>query len=362
MRLVRFAVAAAGCMLLAGAARADESDYCSRVRARTAGDAALLFSPSLQLQGIKFPRDGMLDLGATTGTEYQLRAALSFSPLDIYKGSLLLRVGDADCEQHEATWNAQELLLAGADFGRLPALAQEAAYLDSQKGSWEAIVAKGEKRLAAGASTLLEASDLRKRAADLERKQAQVAGEIARLRGLGLDRFDGTTLSPSLAGEVERRAIDYEKEVSQVRRLDPWGVTVTGGIVPQDSPIDYFGIVQVSFNFGAFERYAKESRYLEARSREIANARYEVPSQLERFRKQVQAANRQAEQELAVVERSLSALRGTRAALADHADAPAVANALAVTDLAITDGESDRVYLSALVERLSRSLESDDGK
>jgi hypothetical protein len=343
---------------LAAPAWSEESAYCKKVQGRAAGDAALLFAPSVQAQAIKFPNAGTIDAGVTTGSGYQFRGGISWSPLDFYKGFRVLEVGRADCERHEAVVSAQEVLLQGIDYGRLPALRKQASFLDSRRATWEAIVAKSEERLEARITSFVEANDIRSRAAELERKRLQVGGEVQRLEAKNLDGYRG--MLSQLMASVETTSMRFEREASHVRSLDAWDLRVTGGVIPQERPVDYYGIVQLSFNFGAFSRNAGETRYLDARAEELKKARYETREQLRIFREQVASAKEQATRELGIVEKQASTLGSARQTLASS-EAPNAPQALGVIDLHIVLVESDRVFLAALIEELSRLEDNRNG-
>jgi hypothetical protein len=336
-------------------ARSDESAYCRKVRARAAADAALLFAPSAQAQAIKFPRNGTVDSSVTTGTGFQFRAALTWSPLDFYKGFRVLRVGDADCDQHEAMVTAAEIVNQAADYARLPAARDEMQFLDSKQPIWQDIAAKSEQRRAASVTTLIEVNEIRTRIADLERKRAQVQGDVERLEMRGVGQYPAAL--SSLITAIEENSMRFEREASHVRSLDPWTVTATGGVIPQEKPLDYFGLIQVGYNLGGLVRNGKESRYLEARSEELRSARYELGDQLRRFRDQLTSADAQAKRELAIVNKQASSLAASRAAL-EHSETANAAHALAVADLALIAVESDRVFLTAWVAKLD-SLQGD---
>src|SRR5262245_33299074 len=93
-------------------ARAEDSAYCRKVRAQAAADRSLLQWPRVFLEGIRFPTSSRLDLGPTVGNNYQGRVGLVFSPLDVYRGELVRRVGDADCADHEAAAHIDDALAA----------------------------------------------------------------------------------------------------------------------------------------------------------------------------------------------------------------------------------------------------------
>jgi hypothetical protein len=152
----------------------------------------------------------------------------------------------------------------------------------------------------------------------------------------------------------------YEREASHVRALAPWDVSLSGGVIPQQRPVDYFGMVQVSFNVGAFMRSANESAYLEARADEVKNARYELVDQLRRFRERTKSVSAQATRELAILEKEAASMTSARELL-ERADTPQQPQALAIVNLESILAESDRVYLSALVVELARLLEDGHG-
>lgn len=352
-RRFAFAVAAFAVLAFGGPARAEDSAYCKKVRARAAGDAALMFAPTLQAQGIRFPATGAIDTGVTSGSGYQIRGALSWSPLDFYKGFRVMKLGEADCQRQESVVTAQELLVIGSDYGKLPAYRRQAAFLDARRSTWEAIVARSDERLEAHVTSLVEANEIRSRATELERRRAQVGGEIARLEARGID--SRRMMTSQLAAAVEASTMRFEREASHVRSLDAWDFRVTGGVVPSASPVDYYGVAQVGFNFGAFTRNASETRYLDARAEELRKARYEVREQLRVFRDVVRSTREATARELDLVNKRSSDLIAMRGTLA-RSEAPSAAHALAIVDLHILSIEADRIQLTALIDEL-KSLE-----
>jgi hypothetical protein len=344
-------------LLWSVSARAEESAYCKKVRARAASNAALLYAPTIQAQGIKFPNDGRIDTGATTGTGYQFRASLSVSPLDMYKGARVTRVGEADCKQHDAAAVVRDLVADPADFGRLTALTKQVEFLDSRRAQWEAIGRASDERLAAHVSSLREAAEVQARLAAITRSREHQRGEAARLGAAGVDTPSGSLRA--LVAAAENEAMRFEREASHVRSLEPWDVRVTGGVIPREGPVETFGFVLVGLNLGTFSRNAAESRYLDARADELRGARYELRDQLARFRAAVKSTAEAARRELAIVNSQLALLASDRSAL-EHADAPNAAQALALTSLDMILVESERTYLTTLVEELSR-VENEDG-
>ena len=343
-------------MAVPAKAGAQDSPYCRKVRAHVASDAALMFAPTIQAQGLKFPNNGTIDSGVTTGAGYQFRAALTWSPLDFYKGFQVQTTGDADCQQHEVIVSVREVLAQAADYGRLPALEKQAAYLDSKQGEYDAISAKTAERVAAHVSSIRDSAEVRTRVAVLMRLREQNKGEIDRLKARGVEAFRGSL--SSLVAAAERESATFERAASHVRSLDPWELRVTGGVIPQDSPVDYFGIVQVGFNFGAFSRNAEESRYRAARADELKSARYELRSEVAQFHAHVKSTAAQAKRELAILEKQAAMLAADKAAV-ENADASNGALALALITLDTILVESERTYLTNLIAELAR-LENDN--
>ena len=343
----------------AASARAEDSSFCRKVRARAASDAALLYGPTVLAQGIKFPASGATDLGVTTGAGYQFRAAVSFSPLDFYKGFRVERLGEADCKVHETVVSAQEVLKLGSDYGRLPALRKQLAFMDAQQPKLQAIAGKTRERIAAHAGTLREATEIRARIAALGRARAHVLGDAERLEARGVQAYQGPL--SVLVDAADRQALDLEREASHVRSLSSWTVGVTAGVIPQDRPVDYFGMVQVGFNFGAFSRNANETKYLGARADELKSARYELRDQVRAFRADVETALAEARRDIVIADEQAAALTEDIATLgrADAKDAP---HALAMLELDLLGIEAERVFLNALTEELVRFQENDNGK
>lgn len=358
MNLARL-VSVATCLALVGLAapaRSQESPYCRKVRARAGADAALLYAPAIQAQGIKFPNNGTIDSGATAGAGYQFRASASFSPLGFYKGTRVERAGERDCEQHEALLGVQDVLAQASDVGRLAALRAQVALLESRRTAWEAIAAKSSERFEARVTSMLSVSEIRSRVAELERRQIQVSGEISRLEARGAEA-DGRALS-ALVERAEKDAMAFERELSHVRSLDAWDVKVSGGVIPQDRPVDFFAMVHLGFSFGSFSHNAHESRYLEARADELKTARYELRDQVRRFQTQLRLAAGQAKRELAVVDAQIASLTSARTVL-ERSEASGAPHSLALVDLDLVFAESERTFLSTLINQLSRFQEND---
>lgn len=339
-------------MLCASSARAEGTPYCRKVEERAAADASLLFAPQLQLQGVRFPQNGTIDTGVTTGKDYQFRAGISLSPIDIWKGFKVQDVAKADCNAHESTASAAQVLAQGADYGRLPALKKQAAQLETMRTQWEAIVKQADDRFEAHITSLLEVNEVRTRGAELAKKLEQVKGEVQSLEAKGYD----TKSAPKLAAmmdEVEKHSMDFEEKAVSVRSLDAWDVKLTGGIIPQQQPVDWYGVVSISFNFGTFSHNSHDANYLEARREELKTAKYELRDQVKRFGEQLKANRTSTQKQLDIATKQASTLEAAKSALG-KSDAQNAPHALAVVELELMFIETDKVFLEALGTELAR--------
>ena len=355
VRLVGVALMLATAAVERGA-RADETAYCRKVQARASADASLLVAPTGIVEALKVPSPqagGSVD-ATLAARGYQVRAAVSLSPVDFYKGLRVAKVADADCAQHESVMTAEQLLLQAPDLGRLVASREQATYLDAQRPVWEGEVAKVAARFAAQGTTLLELEEIRGQALQLARQRSRLGGEIARLESTGLGDFRGSI--GELIGRVHDTAMKFEREASHVRSLQAWTLNVTGGYVPPvygPNTSDFFAVVHFGYNLGGPWHSAAEDRYLDARDEELRTARYEVGRKLQLLSENVKAARTQATGELAIVERRLAEVGEMRAAIS-ASDAPSAVHARARVGLELIALEADRVFLGSLIRELSR--------
>jgi hypothetical protein len=291
---------------------------------------------------------------SAAGSGYQVRAGMSISAIDIYKGTRVLRVADADCAQQDRVVTAQELLLHAADFGRLAALRDQAAFLDSKASTLEVAATSMEQRFAAKTITLAEVEDVRTRVAAINRSRAQIGGEIDRLTAEGVEEYHGAV--SDLIRTLEATAMSYEREVTHVRSLDAWDVSLTGGYIPPALSYhqsDYFALLQVSYSLGGPWHTAHDSRYLDAREEEMRSARYELRRELEVMRARTKATAAQSRRELEIVEKRVAELTSSRSAF-EGSDASAAPSARTRLDVELVATEADRVFLTGLIRELAR--------
>lgn len=335
--------------------------YCAKARAQAASSASLLIAPTLRAEAMKLPpslqRSNQID--PTVGNAaYQARGVVVVSPIQMYRGVRVLDLADADCEQFAATTLARDLTTDALEHARLAALKKQAAYLASQRTTWDAITAKVEERFAARAVTLLDADDVRSTADGLARQEAQVLGEIGKIEAATQPavkvRIDALR---QRVGKASRR---FEEKSSHIRSLDPWDLTFTAGYVPavldaQQGGV--YGVVSLSYNLGGPFHQAAEGRYLDARDAQLRAARSEAMRQLEVLLATVAAAKKQAAAELAVVEHRVALTKESRA-IVEQSEASAALRGAAVLDMSLIGYESERIFLKELAQELAHLEEN----
>jgi hypothetical protein len=314
--------------------------------------AALLSAPEIEVHGGRFPENSTLARPARAGDDYQVRAALSLSLLDVYRGRRVLRAGESECAHYEADRRLEQILVLDTDFGRLPALRRAASFLEERRGSWQAVERRTDAALAARVISLPEALEQRDRSARLERRRAELSGEIARLTALGASSASEVDLAKLLSAAHEA-AMEYERDTSHLRTLDAWELRVVAGAVPDAPSTDYFGVVEFSFDLGAYAQRAAERRALAARDEELRTSRSELRHRLRVFR-EVAAANRsEAERAASIVAERLAALRVASASL-DGAQASRAAFTRDALELELISAEAERIFFGAWLAELRR--------
>lgn len=329
---------------------------CAKVRARAAADAALLLAPTVRTEAIKLPpsiqRSNRLDptLG---GAEYQGRAAVVLSPLHMYKGVKVLDAAEADCAQQAEATRARDVATDALESARLVALQKQATFLAAKRPSWEAIATKMQERFAARAVTLVDLEDVNAVTDRLTRQQIQLAGEVAKLQASGI--VSARVEVDALRTRVASTSRTFEEKASHLRSLDAWDLSVTAGLVPpvfESNATAVYGIVSLSYNLGGPWHTGAEGRYLDARDREIRAARTAVLKQLDTMMAVARASRKQAEGELAILQRRREAVAKSRAAV-EESESSGALRQLAVFDLELLSIESESVYLKELATELA---------
>jgi hypothetical protein len=370
---------AAVCLSPSPAQADDESPYCRAVEARATGDASLLMTPKLIGQGYRIPGadqsssspGSMTPIGATNGS-FEARAGAGWSPTDFYKGVQTMALGRRDCAQHEAEASVDRLLAQAEDAGRLPALRKQAAFLDAHHTEWQDIAKKEQDRFNARVISVVDLNSVLVRIVGLEKTLAMAHGEGDRLEARAFTR------PPASLGAMEENVLarenEYEAKFSHVRTLSAFNALVVGGAeFAQETSsttmgtstttttsfgVGWYGVVELTFNLGFFLEYGKEGTYLNARAEELKNARYERAWRLRSFQKELEAARKEAQSELDIVERQLTAISTTRRTL-EVAETPNVLHAIASLKVDEISAGSDQTYLHALLDELTYYLTPD---
>ena len=342
-------VALALCCAVSRAHAQQEAPFCLQAKERAASDAALLMMPRLVLQELRFPRNNQVDLGSITGSGFQFRAALSFSFVDFYKGLTLMDVGDAACLEHESKMSVKDRLDFARDIAQLAALGAQVAFLQQRKSDWDTILSRAAERLSRRVITVLDFTRVQQLTASLERKLAQLQGDVSQLRAR-VPRTSGASLA-QLVHEYTQRSARLEREVASSRALDAWQLRVSGGVIAQ-APLDWYGLAELSVSFGAFVRPSHEHAYERARALQLATAPDELPMQVRNLRQQNEAAAERARHELAASERSVAALTAARQLL-ESFDAENVQQARDALIVESISAESEVVFLNKLIDALA---------
>jgi len=367
---------AAACLSPSLAQADDESPYCRAIEARATGDASLLMTPKAIAQGYRIPGadqstsapGGMTPIGATNGS-FEARVGGDWSPTDFYKGVQTMALGRRDCAQHEAEAAVDRLLAQATDVGRLPALRKQAAFLDAHHAEWQEIAKKEQERFNARVISVVDLNTVLIRIVGLEKTLATAHGEADRLEARAYTRPPAPL--GTMEADVVARENEYEAKFSHVRTLQAFNaLLVTGAEFAQESNSTtvgksttttttfapgWYGVVELTFNLGFFLDYAKEGTYLDARAEELKNARYERAWRLRSFQKEIEAARREAQSELDIVERQLTAISATRRTL-ELAETPNVLHAIASLKVDEISAGSDQTYLRALLDELGYYL------
>ncbi len=332
--------------LFAGRARAEESAFCSKVRARARSEAALLQSPSVGVQAVRVPKQGDAEAASTPGP--QVRVYASYSLVDAYKGHLTEQAAEADCIRQEAQTKLADALVTGLDAGKLPAIERQLEYLARALLEGRQLVSQARERFDRKLTTLAQYNEIRALQLALERLRVETASEAERLRIT--EPANSGVLEP-LARRYSSATQDFESSTSRVRRMAPWDLSVRGGVVPVPER-DYFGVVELRYNLGDVVQAHAESDYLAARSRELQDSKQEMVLAASQVDAQLRASVRLLTEELALLEneneimqQQIEALRASETAEREHL--------LAVARLRQMSLEAEAAYCRELLRQRS---------
>lgn len=346
----------------ASPAHAQPSDHavrCRRIRALAESQSALLLFPSVWVEGLHVPQFGVSG-GATSGDgivggpPWQLRTALSYSPLDTARGAVLLAAAESRCRQAEALTRARQALELGKDLGRLPAAEAEVRALVHARSRVAAWTARMDERVEAGLATEHDRQRVRREVARIEQRVDQLHSEIKQLRAAGHDDIDATSLRDDLDA-YERATMTLERQRSDIRRMMPFTVNVRAGVVPIDN-VDWFGQVTLGINLGALMLNGAEDAYLDARAEELTQHVGELRSRVDRLTESLKGALSGVEAEADRVQTQAETL-AQQCALFERVETVEVDTLRVMTQLSLVFVSAQRARLRALTTYLSRLVE-----
>jgi hypothetical protein len=355
-------------LLFTAAARAQvdepaESARCRRIRATAESQAFLLASPVLWVEGVHVPGTGD-ESGAgvvRTSDPYQLRAALSWSPIDLARGVLLLEQASAECRQVEAERRLRRVLSLGDGVGELAARRAEREVLVGSRGEVASIVARATAQLASGVGTRRELAGIEAEAIRLDRRIAQLDGEIARLVEAGHEELDVGHLAADLA-DYEESAVALEDRRSSMRRLSPWTVSLRGGVIPggmtANTATDWFGQVQVGVSLGIFAHHVAEDEIVTARRAELDGEEGELRDLVDRLRGRLRAGLPALREELGHLD-AMIALQERQRELLAALETSDVETARTMIELVLVGLRGERARIATSIEERERVLHTE---
>jgi len=286
---------------------ADTFDPCPKIMAEARSAAALGLSPSLAVQAFRLPivaADPTLSTG--NGYDAELRIALDYNLAAAYQGIRRLHQGEVECQRERAVVAVQKRLISLPDLGRGNALRAELAYLQDHRLELKSLVGETEARLEKGLISYVELTDVRFLIDNLERRVIDLEGELRKLTDPG-------SQPPRVAMEaalktLESASVEADQAAASVRNVDPWNLRMRGGMVAAPYR-DWFGVVELSYNFGGPFRAASESARVAAHAEELKSD----PRSLRALSRQAEADTRESlpglEQTLALLDREIGILR-----------------------------------------------------
>ncbi len=321
---------------------------CDRLRAEARAEAALLYAPRVQLEGIRAP--GALDPARPAGAGgavAQARLSLALSPIDMLRGHAIESVAAAECARVALADQLDRVLAVGTRHGELAAARDELAYLDGHIAEIDAMVSDGINRFERQRATAAEVEELRERRASLRAHIAEL-----RHRSLVLEQFDGTAEIPREPAELAPRyraaALEVDRRRADERGLSAWRLDVRAGLAEADQS-DWFGVVELAYSFGDPWRRAADREFLRARARELASDPRDASVRWDQLRRAMRRSVDAIELEIRMVDDELAKLRSERDRVAQVADGNDGARQLqARYTINLIELEARRVSLSSL--------------
>ena len=331
---------------------------CARMRAMAESQAYVLASPTVWVEGVHVPRVGdETGMALVQGGEWQLRGALSWSPLDLARGVMLLDQTGTECTALGASTRVRRTLELGATLGELQARRAELAVLTEAMPRVQEILEQARTRASEGLGTQAQVMMLESESVRLERRLAQLHSEIDRLVEEGNAEVDASQVETDLA-LYESSSMQLERQRSTYRRMSPWIVQVRGGVVPTGQA-DWFGQVQVGYNLGGIAQQFSEDAVLAARQAELAEDADELRHHVERLEHRLAESLPELRAELEHAER-LIALTEHQQGLLGQLETSDVAQMRALLEVQLITLRAERAHWAELLAQRSALVAAAD--
>ena len=244
--------------LVPATAYADDDGYCDFVEGTAAADAATLFAPQVFGQFGYVEQPVFAVTPTTDSSNLRALGGVRYSLTNIYAGFATTSRARADCKRHGALVSVR-----GASAAR--ALAARVRVYDDAQQEADRILSETEADLEARRRTAQEATAMRLRVEELRTLSATARSELA-----ALPPVDQRPLNSTLA---TFRAADasLEENEAKLRNIRAYDVNVRFGadkfLEGSNTKTQYFAVVELGINLGAFWMGAANDRAAAGRKR-----------------------------------------------------------------------------------------------
>lgn len=323
---------------------------CTAFRAESRSVAALLFAPRVELQAMRFPISGDFNNPyPITGSQAQLRVALTYSLVDLARARSILNTADYECVRLVAEDQLQELLREAPAYGSASALRKQIAILEAAKPRATELVREAERRFARQLVTVQEVDQVRLRRLRFESGLIDIRHQLA-LAESQAPQSELEASVPETLAHYERASMNEESERSFLRKVSAWQFDVRGGATPYPQP-DWFGMVALSYNVGRLWQGSAEAEALEARRANLTQGHRELRGKIENFLQGMERSVALLEQELVEIDAQLAIYREQESR--EFPESERLRQIQALAELDRVELEARRAYVGELLKRRS---------
>jgi hypothetical protein len=322
-------------------------ESCAKFRSLARAEASLLFAPKIGVQFLRLPKAGTISTDGTSeiGERNQIRAYVGYSVLDLYRGTVTLELGELDCKRATAEVELLEAIELGQSQGKEAAIRKALAFLDQRVERLKELGQEVARRFELGRITLRQLDDIRGDIELAKQKRLALLEDLSLIEAKSTKSRDSSSLS-ALVSAYLRNDLEREKSASRLRRTRAWDVLLRGGVIPT-SDRDFFGALEITYNFGQPFQAAAEKEYLSARQREVNRSNYDPAQNATRVLEYQKRSIPILKEELSLREEALEQLLHHETVLraSDNVDVP---NLLAEVEVRRILVEVDVVYFKEL--------------